>query len=336
MAAIRKQIEFYFSDSNFRKDTFLRAASESDPEGFVPIATLLTFNKLKALTTDVAEIVKAVEGSEVVTVSEDGLKIRRTSELPATDNSKECTIYVKGYPTDTDEVTIDSVREQFSPYGEVALVRLRREPASRTFKGSVFVEFKEKDSALAALAAAHNAEGAVTLTYKDKPFDCVMSLQDWVERRNAKKKGNKNNSETTPEETSGKRKADEIEEDNYTPGLIIKVEGVPAEATLFQLKDALKAHGDVKYVDFTAGETSATVRTADETSTKAVMDAIEKGITVLPETPVITATLLTGEEESNYWKIIAAASKAGAGKRGHKGGRGGRGRGRGNKRARNA
>jgi hypothetical protein len=46
--AIKKQVEFYFSDSNFRKDTFLKSAAEMDPEGYIPIAVLLTFNRMKA------------------------------------------------------------------------------------------------------------------------------------------------------------------------------------------------------------------------------------------------------------------------------------------------
>ena len=29
---IKKQVEFYFSEANFRKDAFLKAASETDPE----------------------------------------------------------------------------------------------------------------------------------------------------------------------------------------------------------------------------------------------------------------------------------------------------------------
>jgi hypothetical protein len=60
--------QFYFSDSNSRKDTFLRAASETDPEGLVPIATLLIFNKLKALTSDAAIVASAAKESEVVAV----------------------------------------------------------------------------------------------------------------------------------------------------------------------------------------------------------------------------------------------------------------------------
>ena len=70
--AVRKQMEFYFSDANFRKDTFLRAAAEADADGYVPISTLLTFNKLKQLTIIPGEIVEAINGSQVCLASSDG------------------------------------------------------------------------------------------------------------------------------------------------------------------------------------------------------------------------------------------------------------------------
>lgn len=79
---IKKQVEFYFSDSNFRKDTFLRTAADSDPEGFVPIKILLTFNKLKALTTVEEDVAAAIEGSSTVVLNDSRDKIRRASPLP--------------------------------------------------------------------------------------------------------------------------------------------------------------------------------------------------------------------------------------------------------------
>jgi hypothetical protein len=33
MAAIRKQVEFYFSDANFRRDKFMQTKSGEDPQG---------------------------------------------------------------------------------------------------------------------------------------------------------------------------------------------------------------------------------------------------------------------------------------------------------------
>ncbi|CAN8023691.1 unnamed protein product [Ixodes persulcatus] len=45
-AKIIKQIEYYFGDFNLPRDKFLREKVKLD-EGWVPIETLLTFNRLK-------------------------------------------------------------------------------------------------------------------------------------------------------------------------------------------------------------------------------------------------------------------------------------------------
>ena len=50
-AQVLKQIEFYFSDSNFRHDKFLQAEAAKDEAGFVMIDVLLTFKRLQSITT---------------------------------------------------------------------------------------------------------------------------------------------------------------------------------------------------------------------------------------------------------------------------------------------
>ena len=119
--AIKRQIEFYFSDSNFRKDAFLRGQAQADPNGYVTIQVLLTFNKLKALTTDVAVVADVMKDSEVVDVSADGLSLKRNAELPANDDSGARTVYAKGFPTDDKDVTIEAIAEKFSAYGKVLM-----------------------------------------------------------------------------------------------------------------------------------------------------------------------------------------------------------------------
>ena len=47
--AVRKQIEYYFSDSNFRRDKFLKAKVGEDADGFVQLSVLSTFNRLKEM-----------------------------------------------------------------------------------------------------------------------------------------------------------------------------------------------------------------------------------------------------------------------------------------------
>lgn len=67
-AKIRKQVEYYFSDSNYAKDKFLVETAKKHPEGYVPIDVLMTFNRLKALTTDKALVAKACKSSTDVMV----------------------------------------------------------------------------------------------------------------------------------------------------------------------------------------------------------------------------------------------------------------------------
>jgi lupus La protein len=345
-AQIQKQIEFYFSDSNFRKDTFLREAAAADAEAYVPITTLLTFNKLKALTTDPQAIVDALVTSETVEASEDGTKLRRKCPLPAVDNSKECSIYVKGFPLDDADVTLEAITEQFSPFGRVCMVRLRKD-LHKNFKGSCFVEFDQSSAVDAAVAAA-NEGGVVTLSWKETPYLCVMKLGEWLERKAAKGgKGEKKTDKKKVEESTGKRKredgdAGDGEEEtkqaedgvvSFTPGLIIKITGVPTSGNVFQLKDAFKPHGEVKYVEYASGETTAFVRLGDSGSASSVLaalDAKEIKVGEGEEESVLEGTVLAGEEEVVYWtKIGQGSSSKSSGGRGRGGRGGGRGRGRG-------
>ena len=45
--AIKKQVEYYFSDANFPKDKFLVAETAKDKEQWVNISVLATFNRMK-------------------------------------------------------------------------------------------------------------------------------------------------------------------------------------------------------------------------------------------------------------------------------------------------
>ena len=238
--AVKKQIEFYFSDSNFRKDTFLRAAAESDPEGYIPLTVLLTFNKLKALTTDTEIILDAIKDSDIVAISEDRTKIKRISDLPTTDDSEKRTLYVKGYPISDADVTIESITETFSKYGKVLMVRMRK-TKEKEFKGSCFIEFEKIEDVEVANNAA-NEGGTMQLSFKDTPFLCILPFVEWLAKKKAKSERKKN--KTFDPKVGEKRKADGGEEDankvkkiEYVNGLILHITNVPSDSNLFQIKD---------------------------------------------------------------------------------------------------
>ena len=63
-AKVKRQIEYYFSDSNYPRDKFLLEKEKLREDGFIEIAVLTTFNRLKQLTTIVSQIANAIEDSD--------------------------------------------------------------------------------------------------------------------------------------------------------------------------------------------------------------------------------------------------------------------------------
>jgi len=74
MDAIRKQIDFYFSEENLVKDMYLRG--KMDAAGWVEMATIAAFNRVRMLTPDLSIISQSLETSSVIEISPDGLFLR--------------------------------------------------------------------------------------------------------------------------------------------------------------------------------------------------------------------------------------------------------------------
>lgn len=72
-ASIAKQIDYYFSDENLLTDRYL--ISLMDAQGWVPISTIADFKRVKRMSTDLAFILDALQGSSVVEVQ--GEKVRK-------------------------------------------------------------------------------------------------------------------------------------------------------------------------------------------------------------------------------------------------------------------
>ena len=108
-------------------------------EGFVEIAVLLTFNRLKQLCNDAEKIATIASISAKLIVSEDKKMIRRT-KLSSADNSKFRTMYASGVPTTE---TLDYLIELFSHTNTLTVlsVRMRRDRQTKEFNGTVFVEY---------------------------------------------------------------------------------------------------------------------------------------------------------------------------------------------------
>merc|ERR1712032_1542487 len=73
--AIRRQFDYYFGDTNYPKDTFLRA--QGDACGWTNLSFVSKFNRVKELTQDLELIRACLAASDVVEVSTCGNWVRR-------------------------------------------------------------------------------------------------------------------------------------------------------------------------------------------------------------------------------------------------------------------
>ena len=158
-AAILKQMEFYFSDANLSKDRFLSNLVKEDP--YVDLSVFLKFNKIRELTTDINRISKGVQASTILSLSEDGMKVRRITPIAPKENIDECTVYVQNLPPDADHDTLSSI---FSQYGQVVYVSIPRFKNNKKIKGFAFVEFDTTESAKKCLKAFEK-KGCVLPSY---------------------------------------------------------------------------------------------------------------------------------------------------------------------------
>ena len=48
--AIRRQVEFYFSDQNFKRDKYMQQRCNDHPEGYMHLKDVVSFNKMRPLS----------------------------------------------------------------------------------------------------------------------------------------------------------------------------------------------------------------------------------------------------------------------------------------------
>lgn len=154
---IRKQVEFYFSDSNLPMDKYLMnqvAGYENKP---IPLKVLHGFSRMRRFQPYSA-VVDAVKESGFLELTE-GEEVRRKVPLDEKfgnsyndnhvrvidDKTQPRSIYAKGFGEEN-EMTQFNIEKFFMQYGTINSVRLRRTYPEKKFKGSVFVEFEDEET----------------------------------------------------------------------------------------------------------------------------------------------------------------------------------------------
>lgn len=84
LSPLRQQLEFYFSDSNLAKDTFLRDRIKWAGGGWVKLTVLAGFKKVKSLGGTIEKLCDAANASEALELSHDRTSMRRSEPMPDT------------------------------------------------------------------------------------------------------------------------------------------------------------------------------------------------------------------------------------------------------------
>ncbi len=149
MKELRHQLRFYFSDANLRRDDFMLGKVGPRGTDELPVSLLLKFNRVKAMTRDVAVVAAALRQEPTVWVSDDGERVARVQPLPARDNSRERTVYIENLPAGA---TREAVQDLCAPCGAVAYVSAPKFFEVAGGLGFAFIEFELTEGARRAVA----------------------------------------------------------------------------------------------------------------------------------------------------------------------------------------
>ncbi|CAG5124930.1 unnamed protein product [Candidula unifasciata] len=335
-AKIIKQIEYYFGDVNLLRDTFLKEKIQED-DGWVTMETMLKFNRLKEITSDAQVICEALKKSSsgLMEVSEQGDKIRRSPSKPLPGDTKERreeilarSIYAKSFPLD---VKLDDLQQFFEGYGQVDNVYMKRDFHKKTFKGSVFVIFTNKEDAEKFVSE----EGT---KFRDQVLEVKSFKADYFKNKAAERKSKgKKDTEGKPDkkseiktEVEAETELEERVRQQMTKNAVLHLKGFSADTSREQVKKCFQPYADVGWVDFDKGATEGYIRLREPDSAGPTLEkakAANDGKIVIQDTE-IEVRVVEGDEELQYWKKMfkdIADKKKGGGKDRRQGGRSQRG-----------
>ncbi|KAN0009534.1 hypothetical protein ACTFIV_010824 [Dictyostelium citrinum] len=318
---ILKQVEYYFSDSNFPRDKFLRAEAAKNVDNYISIDVIASFNRMKTISTDLQLITDALKKSTRLQVSEDGKMVRRLDPLP---ENIDCgkTLYSKGWPEDT---TIEKVQEFFNENGGYKTVSVRlRKKTDKTFKGSLLADFESEEIVNKIISEAPKL-GEKELIYqtfkqfseeKKEEKEKYLASSNGDKKRKAKKEAERENGEDDDDKDG---EANKQEEEEMVPGVILCFKGVGKGLHRGDIKEIFSQYGDVQFVGYNSDEENGSVRYKTAESCKRALESLtETKKEIGGQVP--TYNILDGEEEKKEWEKILERKKNAAKNGNKKGG----------------
>ncbi|KAG5417452.1 hypothetical protein I9W82_005086 [Candida metapsilosis] len=151
---VRKQVEFYFSDSNLQQDKFLWKIYEAN-DGWVELKTILTFGRMKQYRPE-EKVIEALKSSEKLELSANNDMIKRKDPLKdfneIKNTKKRNTVHIEGFPHDLTQEQVEAwFEEKIAPNlpkeKAVNSVRRIKSKLKKEFFGVVDVELTNEQDA---------------------------------------------------------------------------------------------------------------------------------------------------------------------------------------------
>jgi len=347
--SIIKQVTYYFGDFNLPRDKFLQEQMK-ESDGWVSMETMLKFQRLNKLSSDGDLILKALKASNdnLIEVDLENKKIRRNPEVPLPKSEDDAakkakSVYVKGF--EKTNTSLDDLLKFFNQYENVVHVNRRtwvdHKDGSRNFKGSVFVTFKDKESAEKFMALESVKSPQDEELIKKWQSEYFEEKAKEMEEKRAKKNADRRSKGGAGEDKNDNAEDKDKEEEITLPkGAVVFMKGFKNDTMREDIKGVLKAEFDVSndtiaFVDFEKGQTEGYIRMMEADAGVNLVKKMKEKLTDDTKLKVKEAEIefhaLEGEEETKYLEKAQADIKLRKERnKGHKrrhGGGGGRGRG---------
>ncbi|KAL2747572.1 la protein [Vespula maculifrons] len=298
---IKDQIEFYFGNVNMQRDKFLTEQIKLD-EGWIPLSVMLNFNMLATMTTDCDIIVKSLESSELIEISEDKKKIRRSPKFPLPIYNEEYrkaqeakTVYMKGFPLENINIQkLKTYFKQYEPYENIVMRKYLDKDKTLHFKGSIYLQFKTLDDAKTFMARESVKYNETELIRK---WAADYNVERASEKEERKQRIQEARNKKTEAASKDSKAADNV---NLPKGAIIHMKGMPDDCT----RDIIRTRFEefeipIAYIHFESGDKEAWIRFQEENAAKTILEKLSENKILIEETEV-TCRVLENEEEQKY------------------------------------
>lgn len=151
---VKKQVEFYFSDSNLQTDKFLWRIYEAN-DGWVELKTILTFGRMRQYRPE-DRVIAALKTSDKLVLSPKEDMIRRKDPLREFNELKNVrkrnSVHIEGFPNETSQEDLEEffntkICPNLPKEKVICSIRRIKTRSTKEFFGVVDIEFKTQEDA---------------------------------------------------------------------------------------------------------------------------------------------------------------------------------------------